>query len=145
MDPTSKAVRARILEANGKSDLALDLMREAMEQADETYLTPHESVAWYHSMVGHMLIDAGHLDEGERACREALAIFHRDYRAMTGLAEAASWRGDWKGDIEWGRKAIQAAPRNPEALRLLGDAYAAHGDQEEAERQYGLLEDLVHS
>ena len=144
-DPSSKAVRARILEANGQPDLALDLMRDAMEQADKSFLMLHESVAWYHTMVGHMLIDTGQLDEGERACREALDIFPRDYRAMTGLAEAATWRGDWRGAIEWGRKALEIASQNPEALKLLGDAHAAQGDRKEAERQYGLLKDLAHS
>ena len=40
-----------------------------------------------------------------RACRKALAIFPRDYRAMTGMAEAAAWRADWKAAAEWAGKA----------------------------------------
>ena len=96
-------------------------------------------------MLGHTLIDSGKLDEGERACRSALAIFPNDYRAMTGLAEAAAWRGDSDGALTWARKAIALAPQNPEALRLIGDALAKQGKAGEAEHQYRLLKELAHS
>ena len=139
------ALRARVLELNGKPDRALELMQEARRQADGRSDLPHETVAWYHTMVGHALIDSGKLDEGEKACRRALEVFPRDYRAMTGLAEAAAWRGDWEGAIARGREAIAACPQNPEILRLLGDAYAELGKAEEAEEQYRLLKELARS
>ena len=144
-DLNLKALAARISEIDGKPDRSLALMREASRLADGLYDMSAESVAWYHTMVGHALIDSGKLDDGERACREALAIFPRDYRAMTGMAEAATWRGDHQGAIDWGRKAIQLAPQNPEALRLVGDACAAMGKTREADDQYRLLKELAHS
>ena len=144
-DLNLKALAARIFEINGKPDRSLALMREAARQADGLYDMPAESAAWYHTMIGHSLIDSGKLDDGERACREALAIVPGDYRAMTGMAEAATWRGDHQGAIDWGRKAIRLAPQNPEALRLIGDAQAAMGQTREADEQYRLLEVLAHS
>jgi tetratricopeptide (TPR) repeat protein len=139
------ALRARFAEVDGKLDRSIELLKAAGRIADSRPDMPAEAVAWYHTMVGHRLIDTGKLDEGERACKDALAIFPLDYRAMTGLAEAASSRRDWQGAITWGRMAIETSPQNPEALRTLGDAYAELGRTPEAEQQYQLLEQLAHS
>ena len=139
------ALRARFAELEGKTDRSIELLREAGRIADSLPDLPAEAVAWYHTMVGHRLIDKGKLDEGVQSCNEALAIFPRDYRAMTGLAEAAASRRDWKGAVAWGHKAIETSPQNPEALKLLGDAYAELGRTAEAEEQYHRLEQLAHS
>ena len=144
-DLNYKALRARILEGKGQWRAALTLMREAARQAEQLIDMPPESVAWYHTMIGHALIDRGRLEDGERHCRRALQIFPRDYRAMTGLAEAAAWRGASTRAISWGEKSIRIAPQNPEVLLLLGDAYAAQGKEPQAERQYALLKKLAHS
>ncbi len=144
-DPNLKALEARLRDAEGKPDDALRLMREAARLTDEFPDMPAEARAWYRTMIGHTLIDGGKLEEGERACGEALEIFPRDYRAMTGLAEAAAWRGDHRKVIEWGRKSIAIAPQNPEVLRLLGEAYGALGEPQEAERQFALLKALAGS
>jgi len=144
-DLNLKMLRARILAIQGKPDRALEMMQEASRLADGLYDLPHETVAWHHVMVGHALIDCGKLEEGERACRKALEVFPRDYRAMTGLAEVAAWRGDWRGAVAWGKKAVAVAPQNPEALKVIGDASAALGQAEEAERHYRLLKELAHS
>ncbi len=144
-DLNYKALRARILEGKGQWRAALALMTEAARQAEQLVDMPAESAAWYHTMIGHALIDRGRLEEGERRCRRALQIFPRDYRAMTGLAEAAAWRGDWNRAIAWGQKSIAIAPQNPEVLQLLGDAYAAQGKTAQAARQYALLKKLAYS
>ncbi len=144
-DLNALAPAARLKEAEGKPDEALALRRDACRLADDRTDMPAEVVAWYHTMVGHALIDSGKLDEGERACRVALAIFPRDYRAMTGLAEAAAWRGDWNLVIDWSRQALRFAPQNPEALRLLYDAYTAQGKSREAEEEFERFKALAHS
>ncbi len=144
-DMNSKALRARFEQIEGKPGRAIDLMKDARNLTDARPDMPAEVVAWYHTMVGHMLIDTGKLDEGEAACRKALEIFPRDYRAMTGMAEAANWRGDHEATIAWGRKALAICSQNPEALRLVGEAYAAQGKSAEADEQYRLLEVLAHS
>ncbi len=139
------ALHARFAELEGKMARSIELLREAGRIADTLPDMPTEAVAWYHTMVGHRLIDTGKLDEGAQSCRKALAIFPRDYRAMTGLAEAAAARRDWQGAVAWGRKAIETSPQNPEALKILGDAYAELGRTSEAEEQYHLLDQLAHS
>ena len=64
---------------------------------------------------------------------------------MTGLAEAAALRGEWDEVIAWGTRAIGASPQNPEALKLLAEAYTAIGDRENAGRQHRRFKELAHS
>jgi tetratricopeptide (TPR) repeat protein len=144
-DPNIHALHARIREARGDADGALRLRREAARVANELFDMPHEALAWYHTMVGHALIDSGRLEEGERSCRVALEFFPRDYRAVTGLAEAATARGDWGRAIELGNRALALAPQNPEVLRLLVEAHAQLGQAEESARFEQRLESLCHS
>jgi tetratricopeptide (TPR) repeat protein len=139
------ALRARLEAINGKPQVALRLLQQADRIAGDRADMPAETVAWYHTMLGHALIGSGQLSDGEHACRAALNVFPRDYRAMTGMAEAAAWRGDWRGAIEWGMKAVEISPQNPTALKLLGDAYGALGQNTDADRQYHLLKELAHS
>jgi tetratricopeptide (TPR) repeat protein len=143
--PSALVARARFAQADGDFDGALRLLRQAARQADDLTDLPAEAAAWFHVMLGHTLIDQGRLDEGASACRTALAIFPRDYRAMTGLAEAAAWRGEWDEVMAWGRRATEASPQNPEALGLLAEAATRLGDQKEAARRIQQYQDLVHS
>src|SRR5262249_12697826 len=106
---------------------------------------PAETFAWAHTMLGHSLIDSGRLEEGEIACREALSGFPNDYRAMTGLAEAAAWREDWRSADEWARNALDVCQQNPEELRLRAEALAKLGDAQGAAGQVRRLETLCRS
>src|SRR6516225_8291489 len=133
------------LEAARDLDGALRCLRQAARQADELSDLPAEAAAWFHVMVGHTLIDRGRLDEGSDACRTALATFPRDYRAMTGLAEAAAWRGEWDEVVAWGRRAVEASSQDPEALALLAEALSKLGQKEESERRIQQLNELAHS
>ena len=139
------ALRARFEQIDGRPDQSLQLMREAAKITEGRPDMPAEVVAWYHTMVGHHLIDSGHLEDGEASCRKALEIFPGDYRAMTGMAEAATWRGDHAGALKWATDAIKLAPQNPEALRLAGEACASMGKTKEAAEQFQALRDLAHS
>jgi tetratricopeptide (TPR) repeat protein len=138
-------LRARFATADGDLDRAIALFRDAAGRADELSDLPTETAAWFHVMLGHTLIDRGVLDEGTVACRKALSIFPRDYRAMTGLAEASAFRGEWEDTIVWASRAIEACPQNPEARNLLFEAYSAVGDRHKAEREYRQFKELAHS
>lgn len=144
-DLNRRALSARIAEATGHPAAALKLMQEAARIADTQPQLPAEAAAWYHTMVGHSLIDGGDLKAGEAACLRALEIFPRDYRAMTGLAEAAAWRRDWKNTIKWATKSYQISNQNPEILQILGDAYLKLGQKRQAQNYYTAFEKLAHS
>ena len=144
-DPNYDAVKARLEAVDGHPDAALRHLRKAERITRERPDMPPETVAWYHAMVGHALVESGRLDEGEAALRQALDAFPRDYRAMTGMAEAAAWRGDWRSAIDWASKAVAVAPQNPAALKVLADGNAALGRDDEANRQADRLEALARS
>jgi tetratricopeptide (TPR) repeat protein len=144
-DPNYHALKARLESIDGRPEAALRLLRTARQLASDRVDLPAEAVAWYHVTLAHALIESGRLDEGERACRDALEVFPRDYRAMTAMAGAAAWRGDWRGAIAWATRAVAASPQDFTALRLLADAHAALGQDEEAERHRRRLEALAHS
>ncbi len=127
------ALQARFARSRGSPTRSLQLLRDAAGIVDLRPDMPAEVAAWCHTMVGHHLIDAGHLADGEKACEKALTIFPNDYRAMTGMAEAAAWRGDHAGALQWATAAIRLAPQNPEALRLAGEAAAGMGRTDEAD------------
>ncbi len=139
------ALKSRFAEIHGKPDEALSLMREAATGTNIRPDMPAESVAWFHTMVGHHLIDTGHLDEGVKSCEKALSIFPNDYRAMTGLAEAAAWRSDHANTLKWAEAALKLAPQNPEAIRLAGEALAGMGRKAEADQQFQALRTLAGS
>ncbi len=139
------AIRARLDETSGRREAALRRWKESCEVADERPDMPAETVAWAYTMLGHTLIDSGRLEEGERACRKALEVFPIDYRAMTGMAEAAVWRKDWKSAADWAKKAVDACPQNPEAIRLLAESLKELGDTKGGEAQIDRLASLCRS
>ncbi len=139
VDPGVQALQARLLDVSGHPAQALALLRQAQSAADGNLDTPRENVAWFHMRVGDELARMGQADAAQKSYLEALSIYPHDFKTMTGLARLAAGRQDWPGTIAWGQKAMQIVPA-PEAVALVGDAYAASGDQPEAERQYRLIE-----
>jgi tetratricopeptide (TPR) repeat protein len=139
------ALSARLDQARGRHEAAVRKLREACEIVDARPDMPAETAAWTYTMLGHTLIDAGQLEAGEKACHQALAVLPDDYRALTGLAEAAAWRQDWKSTERWARRAVAISAQNPEALRLLHEALAKQGDSAGAKAQARRLEELCKS
>ena len=139
------AVRARLEQIDGRPDASLRFLREAQRVVASRPDIPAEIAAWADAMVGHSLVVTGKFDDAETSFQKALRVFPRDYRALTGMAEAAAWRGDWRASADWGEKAVAVCPQNPEALKLVGDARTALGQDVEAARWYAQLDDLAHS
>lgn len=138
-DPGVQALQARLLDINGRPAEALRLLRLAQSEADGNLDAARENVAWFHMRVGDELARMGRADDARRSYLEALSIYPHDYKTMTGLARLAAGRQDWPGTISWGLKAEQVVP-SPEAVALVGDAYAASGDRKDAGSQYRLIE-----
>ncbi len=138
-DPGLQALQARYDDLHGRPAEALRLLRLAQAEADGNLDAARENVAWFHMRVGDELARMGRADDAQRAYLDAMSIYPHDYKTMTALARLAAGRQDWPGTISWGLKAEQVVP-TPEVLALVGDAYAASGDQANADRQYRLIE-----
>lgn len=131
-DLNARMLTAQLLSARGHDEEALDLKKSARDVADDISTMPRENVGWYRTMVCHHLVDHGRLEEGAQACRAALEVFPQDYRAMTGLAEVAAYREHWGAVIDWSEKVLDVSSEQPEALRLLIDAYRSKGEPQRA-------------
>ena len=138
-DPSVEAVKARLLDINGLPMQSLLMMQRAEADAEANLDMPRENVAWFHMRLGDELARMGRVDDAQKSYLEAIAIYPHDYKTMTGLARLAAGRQDWAGTITWGQKAAQVVP-TPEILSLVGDAYAASGNQKKADQQYRLIE-----
>jgi tetratricopeptide (TPR) repeat protein len=138
-DAGLKTLRARLLEINGQPEPALRLLREAQAEADKNFDLPRENTAWFHVRVGDLLTTMGRLEDAEKSYNEAVEIYPRDYKAFYGLARVAASRKQWEAVITWGQKAADIVPM-PETVALIGDAYAARGDAQNARRQYDTVE-----
>src|SRR5262249_17877743 len=141
-DLQATVLRARLQEINGQPERSLALLKEAMQTADCSVDLPRENIAWFHDRVGDLQAALGRAGEAERSYREALELFPRDYRALTGLARLAAGRSDWKAALRWGQRSADIVP-TPEIVALIGDANIGLGHAREAEQQYSLVESIA--
>lgn len=140
-DPAYLALGARLLEVQGKQSQAVAALQMAARAAQANVDMPPQSVAWFHERLGHALSLMGRLDEAEQSYRAALQVFPRDYRSMAALARLYAARNNWQQTLVWAKKAAAILPA-PETLSLMGDAYAASGQEKQAQQQYQLVEQI---
>jgi len=140
-DPAFLTLEARLNELHGDTEGQLRLLSQATKLADANIEMPVESIAWFHERLGRCLFMMGRLDEAHASYLVGLQAFPRDYRTLAALAHLEAARGNWAKTIEWGTRAAQIVP-SPETLALLGDAYAALGQQSRAAAQYRLVEQI---
>jgi len=140
-DPAFLSLEARLNELHGDSAGQLRLLWQATHLADANMEMPVESIAWFHERLGRCLFMMGRLDEAHASYLVGLQAFPRDYRTLAALAHLEAARGNWPKAIEWGTRGARIVP-SPETLALLGDAYAALGQQGRAASQYRLVEQI---
>jgi hypothetical protein len=80
----------------------------------------------------------GSMEESERIAARAVMVAPNDPAqrfALGGLAAIASWRGDYDGALEFGRKSLAYGPGLTLAHHSVIDALVGFGRQEAAEQQ----------
>ncbi len=142
-DPFGMVLRARLLEMNGQAGAALTQLERARDAAAQNIDIPRENLAWFCMRVGDLQAVQGQVVPAEKSYQEALALFPNDQRTLTALTRLSAARGDWAATLSWGQKAANIVP-TPEVVALLGDAYKAQGNLQEANAQYALLETMHH-
>lgn len=130
---------ARWAEATGKLGEERALLYEAARRAEMRTDLPREQLSWFHLRVGEHELRTGRLDEAERAFRAGLAAEPNDFRLVSAMARVEAHRGRWKQAIEYGKMVGDAADLR--TLATIGDAHAALGDQQAAERYYRQVEE----
>jgi tetratricopeptide (TPR) repeat protein len=117
--------------------------REALKTmtmaAESTTAADPEAQAWQFTQLGHLLLDAGRLDDARREFERALYTYPDYALAAIGLAKLEMVAGS-TADARAAFRALFDAKPTPELAMRLGDLDAAAGDHEGAERYYAIVE-----
>jgi tetratricopeptide (TPR) repeat protein len=113
----------------------------AMELAVDSSIGVAEPSAWSRTLLGNLLLGARRPAEARIRFREALVFVPGYPGALAGLAELRTTDGDLAGAVALYRRAAAGAPV-PEFAASLGDALAALGKREEAQRAWHRAESL---
>ncbi len=126
-NPAGHYLRAKLLRALGKVDLALASLEHALS------LNPNYVPA--HALLGRLKIDAGRAHEAIPHLEHAIELSptEPDVHLLYRWAGVASLHlADDKAAVQWLLKARQANPNIPLAARFLAVAYLGVGDEEKA-------------
>ncbi len=126
-DPAVAPRLARWHELEGRVEEADRLLRDARERALALHALPREQRAWFHLRVGDLALRYGRLGEAKAALEAGLAESPGDHPLLAARARLAAARGDWRGAIAYGDRALAVA-FDPATLGLLADAHLALGD-----------------
>jgi tetratricopeptide (TPR) repeat protein len=144
MTPTPRAAYARDSRVSylkfipGDTAGAIALMKTAVAQGVQAQL-PAENLAWLYFELGEYDTQAGDAPSADAAYLAALNIHPGDYRALAALGKLRANMGRYAEAITLYQKAIAIVPM-PIFVAELGDLYAKSGNQQEARKQYALVE-----
>ena len=122
----------------GDTAAAIALMNTAVAEGVEAQLKS-ENLAWLYYELGEYETQAGDAASADAAYLAALNIHPGDYRVLAALGKLRANNGRYAEAIVLYQKAIAVVPM-PLFIAELGDLYARAGNQEEAQKQYALVE-----
>jgi tetratricopeptide (TPR) repeat protein len=113
-------------------------LRAALDAAVVRHDLPPEQLAWFHLRVGDLALRRGRWREARAALHAGLAINPNDARLLGALARVHASRGQWRRALAYATRAGNRA--DIATLALAGDAAAALGDSNRAEKYYAAIE-----
>lgn len=137
-DLSSYGRSAHLLQVTGDLRKANWLMSKAI-QAGSPYA---ENTAWCRSQLALMLYAQGAFVPAEQVLAEGLKNAPEDYRLLAAMGKVMAARKDYGAASDWYSRSVAIAPQE-DVVAALGDVYAAAGRQEEAARQYALVESIA--
>ena len=137
------ALRARLLEIDGKSTEAETYLRQAANEADQTWDMSREANAWFHLKLGTLLWNEGKNDEAEEQFKTAVDTNPGDFKSMGALARIEAARGSLDEAKEWGEKSITVQP-SVEVASLLGDIAHQQGNGDDEEKYTTIVDEVSH-
>jgi tetratricopeptide (TPR) repeat protein len=136
-DLASYSRAAQLLWVTGDTRKALWMMDKAVK-AGAPYA---ENTAWARAQLGLMLWRQGALLAAEQTLDAALSTAPANHHVLAALAKVKASRKDYPAAIDYLKRANAVVPQL-ETVVALGDIYAVTGEQEEAARQYALVETI---
>lgn len=98
-----------------------------------------EPLAWTLVQYGNLHFYQGQLEQAESAYQQALEFFPNYYMAHSGMGQIRAGQQQYTEAISHYEQAIATVPA-PDMIGYLGDLYTLAGQEEQAERQYQLVE-----
>lgn len=123
---------------SGDTNSAIRLMQSAIADGVAAQL-PSENLAWLYYELGEYCFQNGDAAGADRSYLTALAIHPGDYRALAGLARVRATQRRYSDAIELYQKALDVVPM-PLFAAELGDVYTKVGKQEDAKKEFQLVE-----
>jgi tetratricopeptide (TPR) repeat protein len=117
---------------------AIDLMKTAVTEGVEAQL-PRENLAWLYYELGEFNTQAGDAASADAAYLAALNSHPGDFRALAALARLRANNGRYEEAITLYQRAIAVVPM-PAFIAELGDLYIRQGNDQEAQKQFALVE-----
>lgn len=134
---------ARLAILHGKNAEASRHFSTALKIATTLPTPPRETVAWCHWQLGETAFANGDYKTAEKYYRSALTTFPDYFRALASLGNARAANNDLTGAIEQYEKVVLILP-DPNFVATLGDLYKLTGREDEAKKQYELVEQIGH-
>jgi tetratricopeptide (TPR) repeat protein len=113
----------------------------ALKIAENLPTPPGEIIAWCQWQLGETAFSSGDYRTAEKYYRSALTTFPDYFRALVSLGNARAAQNDLTGAIEQYEKVVRILP-DPNFVASLGDLYKLAGREEDAGRQYELVEQI---
>jgi tetratricopeptide (TPR) repeat protein len=134
---------ARLAQLHGDNQSAQKHFATALALALNQTAPPREAVAWCRWQLGETAFSVGDYETAEKNYTDALVTFPDYYRAIASLGSLLAARGDLPGAISQYEKVVLILP-DPTYIAALGNLYKLAGREEDAGRQYELVEKIGH-
>ena len=130
---------ARLAMLHGDVNAAQSQLLAALKLALAQPLPPRETVAWCRWQLGEVAFSRGDYIAAEQFDRDALTTFPGYYRALSSLGRVRAAGGNFADAIAQYEAAVRILPE-PLLLSDLGDLYRLVGREQDAAREYALVE-----
>ncbi len=134
---------ARLAILHGDNAGASKHFATALKLAQNLPTPPRETVAWCQWQLGETAFAVGDYKTAEQNYRDALKTFPDYFRAVASLGKVRAANNDLTGAIEQYEKVVRILP-DPNFVAALGDLYKLVGREDDAKKQYELVEQIGH-
>ncbi len=134
---------ARLSQLRGDNAAAQKHFAAALTYALNLPAPPRETVAWCRWQLGETAYSVGDYETAEKHYRDSLVTFPDYYRSIASLGRVRAAQNDLPGAIENYEKVARILP-DPSYVAALGDLYKLAGREDDAKRQYALVEQIGH-
>ncbi len=134
---------ARLAQLRGDNAGARKHFTTALTLALNLPAPPRETVAWLRWQLGETAFSLGDYETAEKHYQDSLTTFPGYYRSIASLGRVRAAQEDLTGAIEQYEKVTRILP-DPNYVAALGDLYKLAGREEDAKKQYALVEQIGH-